>query len=299
MRNTIGIALAGGLLATSLVAQTEFEAASIRVNPPESGFHFAADSATGGPGTSDPGLFRCSKCRLATLIGKAFELQNYQFPGRTSLAETTFEVTARIPAGATQQQFQAMLQNLLKERFGLASHFTEKKIRGYQLVVAKGGSKLKESGENSRPQAADTPWGGRGGDHAHNGLIAFGGTARFRGDHQTAGDLARLFSDALGAPVNDQTGLTGKYDVALNWSGNAADSASHGPGGHGDGGFGGGGHGDSGGGAGGAGSGSGEPSGPGLSDAVQAQLGLRLMAAEQVTARIFVIDHVEALPTAN
>src|SRR5215471_13400199 len=117
-----------GMLAPALLVaaygqstgKVEFEVASVKTNPPQQGFHFAADNATGGPGTADPGLFRCSRCSLATLIVKAFNLQPYQFPGRTAAADSTYEIQARIPLGATQEQFSTMLQNLLKDRFGLA-----------------------------------------------------------------------------------------------------------------------------------------------------------------------------------
>ena len=146
------------LVSTLLVAangqtsgKAEFEVASIKVNPPQSGFHFAADAATGGPGTADPGMFRCSRCSLATLIVKAFNLQPYQFPGRTSLTDNTYEIVAKIPAGATAEEFSAMLQNLLKDRFGLTWHFQEKKMKGYHLVVAKDGPMLKESNGAVRP----------------------------------------------------------------------------------------------------------------------------------------------------
>ena len=140
--------LASGLVVAGY-AQTsgkaEFEVASIKTNAPQPGFHFAADAASGGPGTADPGMFRCSKCSLATLIVKAFNLQPYQFPGRTSLADNTYDIQAKIPTGATAEEFSAMLQNLLKDRFGLTWHFQEKKMKGYHLVVAKNGPKLKES----------------------------------------------------------------------------------------------------------------------------------------------------------
>ena len=44
--------------------KTEFEVASIKINSPPPGFHFVADAATGGPGTADAGMFRCSRCSL-------------------------------------------------------------------------------------------------------------------------------------------------------------------------------------------------------------------------------------------
>jgi uncharacterized protein (TIGR03435 family) len=110
---------------------------------PRPGFHIAADAANGGPDIADPGMFRCSKCSLSTLIIKAFNLQPYQFPGRTSLTDNTYEILAKVPAGATEKEFEAMLQNLLKDRFGLTWHFQEKKMKGYQLVIAKNGPKRK------------------------------------------------------------------------------------------------------------------------------------------------------------
>ena len=149
MRGTIQIAILAPALLVAAYGQTsgkaEFEVASIKTNPPQPGFHFAADAATGGPGTADPGMFRCSRCSLATLIVKAFNLQPYQFPGRTSLTDNTYEILAKIPTGATAEEFSAMLQNLLKDRFGLTWHFQEKKMKGYHLVIAKDGPKLKES----------------------------------------------------------------------------------------------------------------------------------------------------------
>jgi hypothetical protein len=140
---------------TGAAAPKEFEAASIRANPPDTGFHFAADSGAGGPGTNDPGIFRCTRCTLATLIAKAFDLRAYQFPGKSSLGDSTFEVTAGIPAGATQDEFRVMLQNLLKERFSLAYHFAKKNLKGYRLVVGKGGPKLSESTESAPAPVAD------------------------------------------------------------------------------------------------------------------------------------------------
>src|ERR1035438_8050278 len=147
VRGVIRIAMLAPALVVAADGQTwgkaEFEVASIKTNAPQPGFHFAADAATGGPGTADPGMFRCSKCSLATLIVKAFNLQPYEFPGRTSLTDNTYEILAKIPTRTTGEEFSAMLQNLLKERFGLAWHFQEKKMKGYHLVIAKDGPKLR------------------------------------------------------------------------------------------------------------------------------------------------------------
>ena len=287
-------------------AKTEFDVASIRVTPPRTGFRFATDSNNGAPDLTNPGLFRCSDCTLATLIRKAFDLQNYQFPERSSLGADTFDVMAKLPVGATQNDVRAMLQSLLKDRFGLAFHYKDKTMRGYHLVVAKNGAKLKESADKSPSSADDRPrqnWSpdqrGQAQGHTHNGLVNFNGSATYRADHQTTADLAALLSDQLSLPVDDQTALQGKYDILLNWAGNLGQSDGN----HSDLGFGGGaGHGDHGGGPAGSSASAArraEPSGPTLFEALQSQLGLKLVPAEQAVARIFVIDHAERFPSAN
>lgn len=266
-------------------SKAEFDAASIHVNPPRVGLHFAPDSSSGGPDSASPGMFRCSNCTLATLIGKAFDLRNYQFPGRASLGNSTFDVMAKIPPGATQDEFLAMLQNLLIERFGLAYHYGEKTFHGYHLVVARNGAKLKESTDNQRAPATA---------HTHNGLMAYGGSATYRADHQTTADMARLVSDQLGLPVDDQTGLQGRYDISLAWAGANAHSGNHPEGawggGHTD-------HGDAP--AAGSDSNTHDAAGLTLFQALQSQLGLRLIPSAQTVARVFVIDHVDQSPTAN
>jgi uncharacterized protein (TIGR03435 family) len=277
MRTIFKIAiLAAGLVQAQTAAKPEFEVASIKTNPAQSGFHFASDAATGGPGTADPGMFRCSRCSLATLIVKAFNLQPYQFPGRTTLTANTYDIQATIPSGATQEEFLAMLQNLLKDRFGLTWHFQEKTMKGYHLVVAKSGAKLKESTDQPRSGPAES--------HNHGGVMAFGTSASFRAAGQTTADLARVLSDQIGLPVDDETGLAGKFDISLRWSrptaaehtGDHAEGAGHG-------------YRDS---------GSDAPA-PTLFDALPQQLGLRLIPAEQALARLFIVDRVSEHPTEN
>jgi uncharacterized protein (TIGR03435 family) len=273
--------------------KAEFEVASIKINPSESGFHFAADAVSGGPGTPDPGVFRCTKCSLATLIVKAFDLQPYQFPGRAAHTGDTYDVMAAIPAGATREEFAAMMQNLLKDRFGLVWHFEEKKMKGYRLVAAKDGPKLKPSTGEALPQAAGQHGYGQGESHNHSGAIVFGSSASYRGANKTIADLIHVLSDQLGVPVDDETGLTGKYDISLRWSGAVAANAAN----HTDGAFSGGRAGHDGGGA--PSAAAGAAPGPTLFQALQEQLGLRLAPADQAVARLLVVDRAARRPTEN
>ena len=301
---SLRIAIVSAVLLATGYAQTpgdrskkEFEVASIRVNPPQTGFRFA--SSTGAPDLSNPGLFRCTNCTLATLISKAFDLQGYQLPGKASLGNGTFDVTAKIPAGTNPEDFQAMLQSLLKDRFGLTYHYKDKTMRGYHLVVGKNGPKLKESTEMARVRpngAAGQHGAAQGQDHEHAGLMNFGGTAMYRGDHKTTAELAQILSDQLSVPVDDQTKLTGKYDISLRWSASVSQSGGN----HTEGGAG---HGERGGGgpagAAGAGPRRGEDSAPTLFEALQTELGLKLVSSDQAVAKTFIVDHAEQVPTAN
>ena len=300
VRAIIRIALLAAALLVAAYGQTagkaEFEVASVKTNAPQPGFHIAVDAVTGGPGTAEPGMFRCSKCSLATLIVKAFNLQPYQFPGRTSLTDNTYQILAKIPAGATVEEFSAMLQNLLKDRFGLIWHFQEKKMKAYHLVIAKEGPKLRESAGAFLPPAADQHRSGQSESHNHAGPVIFGASAIYRAANQTTADLARVLSDQIGLPVDDATGLPGKYDIFLRWSGAGAAHAGY----HVDGAWSGGaGHAGHEGGGGDASGAATDSSGPTLFDALQQQLGLKLVPAEQVLARVFVIDRVAQRPTEN
>ncbi len=283
------------LLAFS-ATKPEFEAATIKASAPQVGHsHGPSSAASGGPGTADPALYRCTGCNLAFLISQAYELRKYQFPGQSALPDQGFDVMARVPAGATHQQFQAMLQGLLQERFGLAGHFEQKPVQGYELVVGKNGPNLKESkGPVATAEAAPHKENSAGDWHAladpsrtlpTQGVMVFMGQGKYRGDFQTMADLATMISNQLSKPVDDRTGLTGHYDLTLNWTDDGSHNAGHQTS------FGGfEGHGDHGGEA--------AASGPTLMGALQAQLGLRL-EAKKATANIFVVDHVEKLPAAN
>ena len=128
----------------------EFEAASVKpASPKVSSFGGSRLielrlRLSGGPGTSNPGLVRCVSCTLSDLILKAYDIDEYQVSGPGWL-DTPLDVSARLPAGATQEQYRLMLQDLLAKRFKLAFHREKKDVPGYALAVGKGGPRLKET----------------------------------------------------------------------------------------------------------------------------------------------------------
>jgi len=106
---------------------------------------------------------------------------------------------------------QAMLQTMLAERCKLAVHRIPAEVSGYALVVGKGGLKLKETkpGE-TMPSGIPLPDGG----------VLVGATRGGTIENTFYGaSMAELASHLNGAspghPVEDRTGLAGKYDFVL------------------------------------------------------------------------------------
>jgi hypothetical protein len=102
------------------------------------------------------------------------------------------------PTGYQHAQLQALLRNLLTDRFKLAVHHESKEVLAFGLVVAKGGSKLHEA---TRPRAFFT---------ARPGLI--------QGARVSTAELASALARMLGYPVADETGLTAMYEVKVEWT---------------------------------------------------------------------------------
>jgi uncharacterized protein (TIGR03435 family) len=110
---------------------------------------------------------------------------------------------------ATQPaMLQAMLQSLLEDRCKLATHREVKEVAVYSLVAGKSGPKFKPSDlDQTHPDGVTLPWGGVL-VPAEGGMHLYGATMK---------SLAALLSQFghLGRTIQDNTGLTGKYDLVI------------------------------------------------------------------------------------
>ena len=150
-----GILIMLALLSAAYGEGPTFEVASIKaampVEPGQGGPMMMGCS--GGPGTKDPGRWTCENITASNLVLNAFDLKPFQIQGLSEgfrlpiggRVGELFNITAKIPEGATKEQFRQMQLNLLIERFGLKFHSEKKDMQGYELVLAKNGPKLKES----------------------------------------------------------------------------------------------------------------------------------------------------------
>jgi len=107
----------------------------------------------GGPGTNDPGLFRCENMSLTNLLSRAYSLTYLLVSGPEWLKSTIFLVSAKVPPGTSETQFEAMLRSLLLDRFKLSAHREQREVAQYDLVLAKSGPKFK--GATVKPGTED------------------------------------------------------------------------------------------------------------------------------------------------
>jgi uncharacterized protein (TIGR03435 family) len=155
----------------------------------------------------DPGMITLNGDSLKVVLMEAFKVKMDQIVGPSWLDTDCFAVIAKIPQGATKDRLPAMFHALLVERFKLVAHNETRLRSGYALVVDKNGAKFKESDP-------DTPSA-----RAHAGQVRFGAGPQASGlkGVMTIASLAHYVSVRLDAPVQDLTGLRGKYDIDVSW----------------------------------------------------------------------------------
>jgi uncharacterized protein (TIGR03435 family) len=292
--------------ATTLGQQLTFDAASVKV------VKLAAHPVfgnRGGPGTDDPGRIHLCCVGMFSLLMRAYDVELDQIFGPSWIMDNSgpnlYEVDATMPPDTTRARYQRMMQQLLQERFHLEVHREKRNFPGYELVIAEGGPKLKESRPDpnaAAPEPAQSPK-----RNAQGMFLLPPGPQMFTSlgwgviivqvQQKPIGDrvkvMGRMINQSLGenpndfasakARVLDRTGLTGTYDFTLRFScelcqfaatNGALPPPSPPP----------------------ADSPGGEPS---IFVALRKQLGLKLNKVKDVSIDVIVVDHVEKTPTAN
>jgi uncharacterized protein (TIGR03435 family) len=141
---------------------------------------------------------------LKGLIVSAYDLRDSQVTGGpTWMAPPgpVFVITVKVVGreSPTPAQIAHMMQKVLADRFKLKLHRETKDLGVYDLVVDKGGAKMKVSGAAS-PDA-----------------LAVGDGPLIEARMSMA-SLALKLTSYAGRRVVDKTGLNGNYDVRLEWA---------------------------------------------------------------------------------
>jgi uncharacterized protein (TIGR03435 family) len=256
LRGLVGVGLAVTAAPVALAQQPDsslaFEVATVKpatLPGAPDGKHMIRVGSQGGPGTSDPGQISYSFLSLRNLLAQAFDLKTYQVSGPDWLDSERFDIVAKAPKGATKGDVRIMLRNLLKERFQLAFHRDKKELPGYALVAGKSSPKMKESEDQSDPNAA--PASGASPDAAppppppgepgrlkvgkdgmpelppgvqRPGIMMMAAMSpngirmKLSGHSATSAQLAESLSNQVDRPVVDMTGLTARYDFTLDFA---------------------------------------------------------------------------------
>lgn len=187
---------------------------------------------SGGPGTADPGQFHAFGASLWDLFVMAHHISQYQVVSPGWMKSARLDVVAKVPAGATRDEFNIMLQKLLAVRFKITLHREHKELPAYHLVIAKGGLKIKRvatdpaSKDESAPPVGTNPAKFTTGKDGYPVLQlepgATSGTAMAQNGRLTdwmgkltMAQFAATMSARTGRPVFDRTGLSGRYDITL------------------------------------------------------------------------------------
>jgi uncharacterized protein (TIGR03435 family) len=131
--------------------------------------------------------------------------ENYDVEAKVPEAELAdWQKPALQPA-----MLRAMLQTMLADRFKLAVHREMKDVSVYTLVVGKNGPKFKETPpDEAHPGAMAIPGGG-------GYMIPGDGGQSVHFFDATIATFASLLSGLAGRPIEDKTGLTGRYDLSF------------------------------------------------------------------------------------
>jgi uncharacterized protein (TIGR03435 family) len=180
------------LLSASAGAQS-FEVASIKPSQPAS-----ADRPISGFQTTGGGRLNTVSTSLRMLITYAYNVKDFQISGGPGWANSeTYDIVAKADGNATPPQLRLMLQALLKDRFKLALRHETKDVPIYELVVAKGGSKIQEDTESARSRLGMT------------------GPGKFTATKASLAMFTPLLGMLTGRPVVDKTGLASTYTFKL------------------------------------------------------------------------------------
>jgi uncharacterized protein (TIGR03435 family) len=163
-----------------------------------------ATTQTGGPGTSDPTRITIINRTLHRLLIESYGLIGYQLKDPPELDQVRYDIIAKIPPDANEQDVRLMMQNLLIERLQLKVRHEHQVVPVYGLLIGKGGPKLKPSREPVDP--------------AKQGMSrssTAAGSIKLVAASQTIPQLVSALFQQTEHPIMDLTGLTAKYDFTL------------------------------------------------------------------------------------
>ena len=261
-----------------------FEVATVKSNTSDDDPQVNFTLGPGNTYAKTGGRLRASNISLLDYLRFAYKLSDGQArivqasaPGWIATKRFDIEAKAADP-DATKDQMRLMVQSLLEERFGLKTHMETRQLPVLALVLARPG----RMGPHLRqhPAGAEGCSNGAGPEVALvpalcGGLVSIGGASapshvRIGGRKVPLALLAEHLGEMAGfdRPVVDDTGLSGTFDLVLEWGPDAGSAADQ------------------------------DDRQTNVEEALQDQLGLKLKR-ENAGVEVLVIDAVDPQPSAN
>jgi uncharacterized protein (TIGR03435 family) len=197
-----------------------YDVASVKLNKSNDGMMLIMNRPDG---------FSCTNIPLKTLIANAYGIRQDLISGGAGWIDSMgFDVEAKVSGEdvdafkkLTGRQRNSLLEALLADRFHLKVHHETKILPMYDLLVAKGGSRLKaEAPVAPSPEAAKDPEAAK-----PRGMMSMG-PGMLKGQGLSIASIANQLSYVVQNTVTDKTGLSGDFDFELKWTPDDAGPAS-------------------------------------------------------------------------
>ena len=245
--------IATGLGVAAVVVATGFAGASAQNPPPadaEPRFEVASIRKTdisalkSAGGTvppigvrTQPNGMTATLATVEMLLLSAYGLRTYQLIGGPDWVKTDrFDITARAAGEVTPAVAREMLKNLLRDRFSLRAHLETREADLHVLVLNNSDGRLGPGLKRTSPEceallAARKKGGGPPPERPNFDLIrtqtscgmsmfssSANGASNFSMGAVTLDRLANQIQGELRGPVVDRTGLTGTFDILLEFA---------------------------------------------------------------------------------
>ncbi len=188
-----------GIICAALMcaAQTEatFEVASVK--PVKPGTKLPANWRDMPAGRQN-GRYVQTDIKLKVALQIAYKLPPYRIQAPGWMEDERYDIAATMPPDTPEDKVLEMFRNLLTERFRMKLRWERRETAVYALMLGKGGLKFKETAEGTQQNVL---------------MGRFGFDAR----NKSMDDVAGILMYFVDRPVVNMTGLTGNYDVKLDW----------------------------------------------------------------------------------
>jgi uncharacterized protein (TIGR03435 family) len=216
MKPLLLTALTTGLVLAQAPANPKFEVASVHPSPA-----VRQDGVAIGV-HADGAQVRINALPMRDYVARAYRVRQLQVIGPDWLTSERYDVSAKLPDGATSAQIPEMIQSLLLDRFQLKAHREKRELPAYVITAGKAPLNMK-----LLPPDTDPPAPNGAGDiqatgdasgvsvNLGNGSSYTFANGVFTGHKLTMDQLARMVERYVDRPIVDMTGIPGSYDFSF------------------------------------------------------------------------------------